>query len=64
MPKNKGAMPSDEKVDLKLRCGRVVRDTEPRLWRWKPWPTGESEGDIVQWQPAGALKRWEGAKRG
>jgi len=48
---NKGRMPRSEFVDIKLRCGVVVRNTEPRLWRWKPWPEGESGGDIVEYQP-------------
>lgn len=60
MPKNSGSKPPHELVDIKLRNGRVIRDTEPKLWRWKPWPDGESGGDIVQWQKAGALKKWEG----
>lgn len=58
MPTNKGRKPPHEFVDIKLRNGVIVRDTESRLWRWKPWPDGESAGDIMQWQKAGALKVW------
>lgn len=49
---NKGRMPRSEFVDIKLRCGWIVRNTEPRLWRWKPWPEGESGGDITDYQPS------------
>jgi hypothetical protein len=50
MPVNKGRKPRLEFVDLQLRNGVVVRNTEPRLWRWKPWPDGPSGGDIVRYQ--------------
>lgn len=60
MPTNKGRKPPHEFVDIKLRQGTIIRDTESRLWRWKPWPEGESGGDIVQWQRAGVLKEWKG----
>ena len=49
---NKGRMPRSEFVDIKLRNGWIVRNTEPRLWRWKPWPEGESGGDITDYQPS------------
>jgi hypothetical protein len=60
VPANKGRKPPHELVDIKLRCGWVVRDVESRLYRWKPWPEGESGGDILSWQPAGTLKKWQG----
>jgi hypothetical protein len=59
MPANKGRKPPHELVDIKLRCGVIVRDTESRLWRWREWPEGESGGDIISWQRAGALKEWK-----
>jgi hypothetical protein len=59
MPANKGRMPRLALCDIKLRCGVIVRDTEPRLWRWREWPDGESGGDITEYQPAGALKEWK-----
>jgi hypothetical protein len=59
LPANKGRKPPHELVDIKLRCGAIVRDTESRLWRWKPWPDGESGGDVLVWQKAGALKEWK-----
>lgn len=59
MPANKGRKPPHEFVDVKLRCGVIVRNTESRLWRWKLWPEGESAGDIVSWQKAGALSAWK-----
>lgn len=62
MPENKGRKPPHEFVDLKLRCGVIVRNTASHLWRWKPWPEGESGGDIVSWQRADALARWESRK--
>jgi hypothetical protein len=59
MPANKGRKPPHDLVDIKLRCGVIVRDTESRLWRWKPWPEGESGGDIISWQKAGVLREWK-----
>ena len=58
MPINRGRKPPHEFVDIKLRQGRIVRNTESRLWRWRPWPDGESAGDIIQWQKADALNVW------
>lgn len=52
MPKNTGTTPLHELVDLKLRCGHVVRRINPKTYRWKPWPEGESGGDVIEWQPA------------
>ena len=60
MPANKGRKPPHEFVDIKLRMGRVVRNTPSENWRWKPWPEGESGGDIASWQAAGALQKWRG----
>ena len=62
MPANNGSKPPHELVDIKLRNGLVIRDVEPDKWRWKSWPDGESAGDIVIWQPAGLLRRWDGKK--
>lgn len=62
MPANKGRKPPHEFVDIKLRNGWIVRNTESRLWRWKPWEDGESGGDIVSWQRADALAKWESRK--
>jgi hypothetical protein len=59
MPANKGRKPPHDLIDLKLRCGKIVRDTESRLWRWKPWPDGESGGDVESWQRARALQAWK-----
>jgi len=58
MPVNNGREPPHPLVDIKLRNGTIVRNTEPKLWRWKRWPDGESLGDIVSWQVAGALSKW------
>lgn len=62
MPANNGRKPPHEFVDIKLRNGHIVRDTESRLWRWKPWPEGPSGGDIVMWQVAGRLRKWQASK--
>lgn len=62
MPANNGRKPPHELVDIKLRNGLIVRNVEPDKWRWKPWPDGESAGDIVIWQLAGSLRRWDGKK--
>lgn len=59
MPANNGRKPPFDMVDVKLRCGVVVRDTPSDQWRWKPWPDGESGGDVISWQPAGLLKKWQ-----
>jgi hypothetical protein len=59
MPVNRGRKPPHEMVDIKLRQGAIIRNTPSEQWRWKPWPEGPSAGDIVQWQAAGALTRWE-----
>ena len=50
--RNLGEEPEMEYCDIKLRNGWIVRNTEPRLWRWKPWPEGESGGDITDYQPS------------
>jgi hypothetical protein len=47
MPSNTGRRPSAELVDIKLRNGHIVRDTDPQKWRWKPWPTGPHDFDIL-----------------
>lgn len=52
MPVNNGKKPNHDFVDIKLRNGFVVRNTDPKLWRWKPWPEGDHGGDIVQWRVA------------
>ena len=50
MPKNNGRCPDAAIVDLKMRNGHIVRDTEPRKWRWKPWPNGQDAWDIVEYR--------------
>lgn len=52
MPKNTGTTPPHELVDVKLRNGFVVRRIDPKTYRWKPWPEGESGGDVIEWQIA------------
>lgn len=52
MPKNTGTTPPHKLVDVKLRCGHVVRRINPKTYRWKPWPEGESGGDVIEWQIA------------
>lgn len=56
MPKNNGRCPDAETVDLKMRNGHIVRDTDPRKWRWKPWPDGPSEWDISEYQVKKSIK--------
>lgn len=62
MPANKGRCPPHDKVDIKLRNGMVIRDIDPKGWRWKEWEDGPHNFDIVIWQPAGVLKEWRGKK--
>lgn len=62
MPANNGRRPSLDVCDIKLRNGMVIREINPQNWRWKEWPEGPHDYDIVQYQPAGLLKRWEGKK--
>ena len=62
MPVNQGRCPPHDRVDIKLRNGHVVRDIDPKGWRWKEWPEGPHDFDIVIWQPAGALREWQGKK--
>jgi hypothetical protein len=52
MPKNTGTTPPHELVDVKLRNGFVVRRIDPKTYRWKPWPEGESGGDVIGIDPA------------
>lgn len=52
MPANNGKCPPFPLVDLKLRNGWVLRNVDPSKFRWKPWDTGESAGDVVNWQVA------------
>ena len=51
MPKNTGTPPPHELVDVKLRNGFVARRIDPKTYRWKPWPEGESGGDVIAYQP-------------
>lgn len=62
MPSNNGRKPAVDTCDIKLRNGMVIRDVDPSQWRWKEWPEGPHAFDIVQYQPAGLLRRWEGKK--
>lgn len=39
-----------------MRNGHVVRDTSPDKWRWKPWPSGPDEWDIVDYQVRNPIK--------
>lgn len=39
-------------IDIRLRNGRVIRNTEARKWRWKSWDWGEDDWDVVDWQPS------------
>lgn len=54
MPSNPGFNPfrntEGVRIDLRLRNGRIVRGVDPKGWRWKPWPWGEDEFDVVHWQ--------------
>ena len=49
MPKNNGRCPDAEIVDLKMRNGHIVRDTDPRKWRWKSWGW-QYDWDIVEYR--------------
>jgi hypothetical protein len=50
MPVNNGRKPPHEIVDVILRNGSVIRGIRAAGWRWKPWPDGPSDFDIVKWQ--------------
>ena len=52
MPANKGRCPAVDICDLMLRNGWVLRNVDPTKYRWKPWPEGPHDFDIVAWQPA------------
>lgn len=50
MPKNRGRCPNASLVDIKMRNGHIVRETDPKKWRWKPWPTGPDAWDIDEYR--------------
>ena len=52
MPANTGRRPTAPLIDLQLRNGRIIRSVKPDQWRFEPWPEGESDFDVVSWQPA------------
>lgn len=48
--KNRGYPPNCDRCDIKFRNGTIKRDIDPKKYRWKPRPTGESDFDIIEWQ--------------
>jgi len=52
MPANKGRRPNIPLCDLLLRNGRIIRGVDPKSWRFEPWPWGDSDFDILTYQPA------------
>lgn len=52
MPPNPGHAPALPLVDIKFRGGHIRRSTDPAKWRWKAWGSGESDFDIVHYQPS------------
>jgi len=52
MPANTGRAPQVELVDVTYRNGVVSRGIDPKQRRWKSWPDGPDEWDIVRWQKA------------
>lgn len=56
MPPNTGQAPEYALVDIQYRNGMKVRGIDPAKRRWSiadPKFGGESDFDIVRWQPAG-----------
>lgn len=49
---NTGSPPRCERCDIRLRNGWIIRNVTPSAYRWKPWPWGESGGDVVDWREA------------
>jgi hypothetical protein len=49
--KNIGEIPDIDRCDIRFRNGRIRRGIDPKGWRWKPWDTGPSDFDIVDYQP-------------
>jgi hypothetical protein len=59
MPANTGTPPEYELVDLQYRNGHTVRGIDPLKRRWSIADAkfgGESDFDIVRWQPAGPAR--------
>lgn len=52
MPLNNGRKPPHEFVDVMLRNGMIARGIKADGWRWKPWPTGPHDFDILRWRPS------------
>jgi hypothetical protein len=50
MPANRGRKPPHEIVDVVLRNGKVIRGIKADGWRWRQWPEGPHDFDIVRWQ--------------
>jgi len=53
MPRNLGHRPNVDRCDIQLRNGRIIRNIDPKGWRWKAWPTGQCDWDICEWREAG-----------
>jgi hypothetical protein len=58
VPRNEGIVPPYPRVDIRYRCGVVVRDIDPATRRWTlsdPAFGGDegSDFDIRSWQRAG-----------
>lgn len=48
--------PIDPKAEvvIRFRNGRENGPSPTSHWRWKAWPDGDSDFDIVAWRPADA----------
>jgi hypothetical protein len=40
-----------DRIDILLRNGRIIRNIDPKGWRWKAWREHpEWEYDVVHWR--------------
>lgn len=55
MPRNTGTIPDHERVDIRLENGWVIRNVDPRKYRWERG--SKCPGiPIEDWQPSGGMK--------
>lgn len=55
MPMNTGFKPDAGRVDIVFRCGQVLRDVDPKSYRWTlddPEYPARYDYDIQRWQPS------------